>query len=55
MIKSMDTVLTKNTTQIINPGHDYIPVTGKVIDKNDLLFGIDSMLEGWLTSKTYSP
>jgi len=27
MIKSMDTVLTKNTTQIINPGHDYIPVT----------------------------
>lgn len=55
MIESMDSVLEKNTTQIINPGHDYIPVTGKVLDKNDLLYGVDSMLEGWLTSKTYSP
>lgn len=43
-------VLKKNTQKIIIPGENYIPVTGKVIDEEDLLFGIDSMMDGWLTT-----
>jgi CDP-6-deoxy-D-xylo-4-hexulose-3-dehydrase len=38
----------------IEPGIDYIPVTGKVLDEQDLLFGIDAILDGWLTSGRYS-
>ncbi|MFD0777226.1 hypothetical protein ACFQZF_00470 [Flavobacterium myungsuense] len=40
----------KNTTQVIVPGENYIPVTGKVLDADDLLFGVDSVLDGWLTT-----
>lgn len=39
-----------NITRIINPGIDYIPVTGKVLDANDILLGVDAMLDGWLTT-----
>lgn len=34
----------------IRPGEDYIPVTGKVLDEDDILFGVDAMLDGWLTT-----
>jgi CDP-6-deoxy-D-xylo-4-hexulose-3-dehydrase len=34
----------------IVPGVDYIPVTGKVLDENDILYGVDAMLDGWLTT-----
>ncbi len=37
------------------PGTDYIPVTGKVIDEDDLLFGIDAVMDGWLTTGRYGP
>lgn len=43
-------VALKNITRKIEPGVDYIPVTGKVLDERDILFGIDSMLDGWLTT-----
>lgn len=36
--------------KIIRPGEDYIPVTGKVLDEDDILFGVDAMLDGWLTT-----
>lgn len=39
-----------NITRSINPGIDYIPVTGKVLDANDILLGVDAMLDGWLTT-----
>jgi CDP-6-deoxy-D-xylo-4-hexulose-3-dehydrase len=39
-------VATKNTTKTIRPGEDYIPVTGKVLDKDDILLGVDAMLDG---------
>lgn len=32
------------------PGENYIPVTGKVIDENDLLNGVDAVMDGWLTA-----
>lgn len=38
----------------IVPGIDYIPVTGKLLDEQDLLFGVDSVLDGWLTTGRYA-
>jgi CDP-6-deoxy-D-xylo-4-hexulose-3-dehydrase len=46
-------VAERNTTKSIVPGKDYIPVTGKVLDAQDLLFGVDAMLDGWLTTGRY--
>lgn len=43
-------VLQKKTNKEIVAGESYIPVTGKVIDENDLLYGIDSVMDGWLTT-----
>jgi CDP-6-deoxy-D-xylo-4-hexulose-3-dehydrase len=40
----------ENITRNIKPGTDYIPVTGKVLDANDILLGVDAMLDGWLTT-----
>lgn len=50
LLQSLTTIATKNTTQIIIPGQNYIPVTGKVLDAEDLLYGVDSVLDGWLTT-----
>ncbi len=46
--------ISKNTSKNINPGTDYIPVTGKVIDEQDLLAGVDAVLDGWLTTGRYA-
>jgi len=43
-------IATKNTTKILEPGKDYLPVTGKVLDAEDLLYAVDASLDGWLTS-----
>lgn len=43
-------IATQNTTQTIVPGQSYIPVTGKVLDAQDILMGVDAMLDGWLTT-----
>ena len=51
---SLSEIIEKNINKKIEPGIDYIPVTGKVIDKNDLLFGIDATLDGWLTTGRYA-
>lgn len=50
LLDSLRTIATKNTTQVIVPGDNYIPVTGKVLDADDLLLGVDSVLDGWLTT-----
>jgi len=47
-------IITPNISKVIVPGEDYIPVTGKVIDVNDLLYGVDAILDGWLTTGRYS-
>lgn len=44
----------KNATRIITPGADYIPVTGKVLDADDLLAGVDAVLDGWLTTGRFA-
>jgi CDP-6-deoxy-D-xylo-4-hexulose-3-dehydrase len=42
------------TFKIIVPGENYIPVTGKVLDEDDILLGVDSMLDAWLTAGRFS-
>ena len=62
MLKNIDQTLKESLKPIINgnilkkiiPGLDYISVTGKVIDQNDILAGLDATLDGWLTSGRYA-
>lgn len=54
LIDSLREIARKNTTKIIIPGENYIPVTGKVLDEDDILLGVDSMLDAWLTAGRYS-
>ncbi|TGD82997.1 lipopolysaccharide biosynthesis protein RfbH [Hymenobacter wooponensis] len=44
-----------NTTKKFIPGQDYLPVTGKVLDAEDLLYGVDATLDGWLTTGRFGP
>lgn len=41
-------------TRTIVPGTDYIPVTGKIIDENDVLLGIEATMDAWLTAGRFS-
>lgn len=50
----LEALATNKTEKIIVPGTDYIPVTGKVLDKQDLLAGVDAVLDGWLTTGRYA-
>jgi CDP-6-deoxy-D-xylo-4-hexulose-3-dehydrase len=44
-----------NVTKTIVPGQDYIPVTGKVLDVDDLMYGVDATIDGWLTTGRFGP
>ena len=44
----------KNINKVIIPGESYIPVSGKVIDEQDVLWGIESMMDAWLTAGRFS-
>lgn len=52
--KSLREIARQKTTQIIIPGTNYIPVTGKVLDENDVLLGVDATLDAWLTAGRYA-
>jgi CDP-6-deoxy-D-xylo-4-hexulose-3-dehydrase len=54
LIDSIREIAKKNTNKKIIPGESYIPVTGKVLDEEDILMGVDSMLDAWLTAGRYS-
>jgi CDP-6-deoxy-D-xylo-4-hexulose-3-dehydrase len=54
LIDSIREIARNKTTKIIIPGENYIPVTGKVLDEDDILMGVDSMLDAWLTAGRYS-
>jgi CDP-6-deoxy-D-xylo-4-hexulose-3-dehydrase len=43
-----------NINKNITPGIDYIPVSGKVIDEEDVLWGIESMMDAWFTAGRFS-
>lgn len=63
MIQNIDETLKKALSEKLKlktfkrpePGKDYIAVTGKVIDEEDLLYGIDAVMDGWLTTGRYGP
>lgn len=50
LIEGLREIASRRTKQSILPGENYIPVTGKVLDENDLLFGVEAVLDGWLTA-----
>jgi CDP-6-deoxy-D-xylo-4-hexulose-3-dehydrase len=50
----LKSIIEKNIQQQIRPGVDYIPVTGKVIDADDILHGVDATLDAWLTTGRYA-
>ena len=52
--EQLSTIIQNNVSQQIVPGDNYIPVTGKVIDVDDILHGVDATLDGWLTAGRYS-
>ncbi len=54
LIDSVREIARNKTNKIIIPGENYIPVTGKVLDEEDILMGVDSMLDAWLTAGRYS-
>lgn len=43
-----------NKSQKIEPGVNYISVTGKVLDEMDILHSVDASLDGWLTAGRYA-
>src|SRR5215213_4195687 len=50
---SLRSIAAQKVARVIEPGKDYIPVTGKVLDEDDLLAGVDAVLDGWLTTGRY--
>jgi CDP-6-deoxy-D-xylo-4-hexulose-3-dehydrase len=52
--KALIDKFSKNINKEIIPGVSYIPVSGKVIDEDDVLWGIESMMDAWLTTGRFS-
>lgn len=52
--QELSEVIAKNIHQQIVPGENYIPVTGKVLDVDDILHGVDATLDAWLTTGRYA-
>lgn len=50
----LNEIILNNIQTSIIPGENYIPVTGKLIDPQDILFGVDATLDGWLTTGRYA-
>ncbi len=47
-------LIAKKLERMIVPGQDYIPVTGKIIDADDIMLGLESVLDGWLTAGRFA-
>lgn len=54
LLNSLREIAKKKTTQTIIAGENYIPVTGKVLDEEDILMGVDAALDGWLTAGRFA-
>lgn len=50
ILSELSAIAAEKVSRTIIPGKDYIPVTGKILDVNDLLLGVDAVLDGWLTT-----
>ena len=47
--KSLLKIAREKVKKNIEPGKDYIPASGKVLFEQDLLYGVEAVLDGWLT------
>ena len=47
-------IINEKIQKRILPGEDYISVTGKKIDAQDILYGVDATLDAWLTTGRYA-
>lgn len=54
LLNSLREIAKKKSTQVIIAGENYIPVTGKVLDEEDILLGVDAALDGWLTAGRFA-
>lgn len=54
VLNSLREIAKKKSTQVIIAGENYIPVTGKVLDEEDILMGVDAALDGWLTAGRFA-
>ncbi|HCN84419.1 MAG TPA: lipopolysaccharide biosynthesis protein RfbH [Sphingobacteriaceae bacterium] len=52
--ESLRSIAKIRSTQTIIAGENYIPVTGKVLDEEDILFGVEAALDGWLTAGRFA-
>ncbi|WP_281238843.1 lipopolysaccharide biosynthesis protein RfbH [Flavobacterium praedii] len=52
--KQLMPALQKNISKPIVPGVDYVSVTGKIIDAEDILNGVDAAMDGWLTAGRFA-
>jgi CDP-6-deoxy-D-xylo-4-hexulose-3-dehydrase len=50
----LNQALQPNINKPIIAGTNYIPVTGKVLDADDILMGVDAALDGWLTAGRFA-
>ncbi len=46
--------ITNAVSKKIIAGENYIPVTGKILDEEDILMGVDAALDGWLTAGRFA-
>jgi len=61
-LKNISTALSNELGEIIKgkinraiiPGESYIPVTGKVLTEEDILYGIEAVIDGWLTAGRFA-
>lgn len=54
LLNSLREIAKKKSMQVIVAGENYIPVTGKVLDEEDILMGVDAALDGWLTAGRFA-
>jgi CDP-6-deoxy-D-xylo-4-hexulose-3-dehydrase len=54
LLNSLRKIAKKNSNQTIVAGVNYIPVTGKLLDEDDILMGVDAALDGWLTAGRFA-
>lgn len=54
LLQLLKSVVHERVNRKIIPGENYIPVTGKVVDEEDLLYGVDAVLDGWLTAGRFA-
>ncbi|WP_207495264.1 lipopolysaccharide biosynthesis protein RfbH [Aridibaculum aurantiacum] len=43
-----------NVSKPVKAGEQYIPVTGKIIEEDDLLLGMEAVADGWLTAGRFA-